>query len=75
MRDPEGTGDLAGIMDARAFLTDEVGAQWSTYWETDATVAKVKAPGGSVVNDPQDSPLAGWPRFWIRRAPCSNCAR
>jgi uncharacterized protein len=60
MRDPEGTGDLAGIMDARAFLPDGVPAQWSIYWEvdqTDATVAKVKALGGSVVMDPQDTPF------------------
>ena len=60
MRDPEGKGDLAGIMDARAFLPDAVPAQWSIYWEvdqTDATVAMVKALGGSVVMDPQDTPF------------------
>jgi predicted enzyme related to lactoylglutathione lyase len=60
MRDPAGTGDLAGIMDARAFLPDGVPAQWSIYWEvdqTDATVTKVKALGGSVTSDPQDTPF------------------
>jgi predicted enzyme related to lactoylglutathione lyase len=60
LRDPAGTGDLAGIMDARAFLPDGVPAKWSIYWEvdqTDATVAKVRALGGSVVSEPQDTPF------------------
>ena len=58
MRDPGGTGDLAGIMDARSFLPEGAPAQWSIYWEvdhTDATVARVKALGGSVVAEPQDT--------------------
>ena len=58
MRDPDGEGDLAGIMDARAFLPDGVPAHWSIYWEVedaDASVAKVKTLGGSVVTDAQDT--------------------
>ena len=59
MRDPSGEGDLAGIMDATAFLPEGVPAHWSVYWEVDdaaATVAKVKALGGSVVRDAEDTP-------------------
>jgi predicted enzyme related to lactoylglutathione lyase len=60
MRDPEGTGELAGIMDAGAFLPEGVPAQWSVYWEvddTDASAATVTALGGSVVNNPEDTPF------------------
>jgi predicted enzyme related to lactoylglutathione lyase len=59
MRNPKGEGELAGIMDASAFLPDGVPSQWSIYWEVDdatATVAKVKALGGSVVMDVEDTP-------------------
>jgi hypothetical protein len=59
MRDPSGEGELAGIMDATAFLPDGVPARWSVYWavdNADATVAKVKALGGSVVADAVDTP-------------------
>jgi predicted enzyme related to lactoylglutathione lyase len=60
MKNPEGEGELAGIMDARAFLADAEPAHWSIYWEVedaDACVAKVKALGGSVVLDPHDTPF------------------
>jgi hypothetical protein len=46
-------------MDASAFLPEGAPAQWSVYWEVDdttATVAKVKALGGSIVADAEDSP-------------------
>ncbi len=59
MRDPSGDGELAGIMDASAFLPDGVPAHWSIYWEVDdadAALAKVKALGGSVVMDATDTP-------------------
>jgi predicted enzyme related to lactoylglutathione lyase len=59
MRDPDGEGELAGIMDAKAFLPNGVPAHWSVYWEVDdvdATVAKVKALGGSVVTEAADTP-------------------
>ena len=59
MRNPGAEGELAGIMDASAFLADGVPAHWSIYWEVDdpeATVAKVKALGGSVVMDVDDTP-------------------
>ncbi len=59
MRHPGGDGELAGIMDATAFLPQGVPAHWSVYWavdDADATVAKVKALGGSVVMDAEDTP-------------------
>ncbi|HLM95891.1 MAG TPA: VOC family protein [Acidimicrobiales bacterium] len=59
MRDPSGDGELAGIMDASAFLPEGAPAHWSVYWEvddSDRTVAKVKALGGSVVMDAVDTP-------------------
>jgi uncharacterized protein len=59
MRHPGGDGELAGIMDATAFLPEGVPAHWSVYWEVDdadATVTKVKALGGSVVMDAEDTP-------------------
>ena len=59
MRDPGGEGELAGIMDAAGFLPEGVPAHWSVYWEVDdadATVAQVRALGGSVVMDVQDTP-------------------
>lgn len=59
MRDPGGDGELAGIMDATAFLPDGVPAHWSIYWGVDdaeLTVAKVKALGGSVVIGVEDTP-------------------
>ncbi len=59
MHDPAGEGELAGIMDAAAFLPEGVPSYWSVYWETDdadATIAKVKALGGSVVMEAEDTP-------------------
>jgi len=59
MRDPSGEGELAGIMDASAFLPEGAPSQWSVYWEvddSDSTVAKVKSLGGSVVFEPEDTP-------------------
>jgi hypothetical protein len=59
MRDPQSEQELAGIMDAAAWLLGGAPAQWSIYWETgdaESTVAKVKELGGSVVIDVTDSP-------------------
>jgi predicted enzyme related to lactoylglutathione lyase len=59
MRDPDGEGELAGIMDAASFLPEGVAAQWSVYWEVDdadAAVARTKALGGSVGMAPEDTP-------------------
>jgi hypothetical protein len=59
MRNPSGEGELAGIMDASGFLPEGVPSHWSVYWgvdDADATVAKVKALGGSVVTDATDTP-------------------
>ena len=59
MRHPEGEGELAGIMDAAAFLPDGVPAHWSIYWEVDeadAAVARARALGGAVVMEATDTP-------------------
>jgi uncharacterized protein len=59
MRNPDGEGELAGIMDASGFLPEGVPSHWSVYWHTgdvDASVTKVKALGGSVVIEPVDTP-------------------
>lgn len=55
----KGETALAGIMDASAFLPEEVPAHWSVYFDAvdaDAAVAKVVALGGSVVRPPDDTP-------------------
>jgi predicted enzyme related to lactoylglutathione lyase len=59
MGDPMGGENLAGIMDASGFLPEGVPDHWSIYWEVDdidASVAKVAALGGSVLDGPQDTP-------------------
>ena len=59
MRDPGGGDDLAGIMDAAAFLPEGVPSHWSVYWEvddTDVIVARVADLGGSVVTAAEDTP-------------------
>jgi predicted enzyme related to lactoylglutathione lyase len=59
MRNPEGDGELAGVMDASGFLPEGVPAHWSIYWQVDdaaASVATVVSLGGSVVDDVQDTP-------------------
>jgi len=59
MRNPEGEGELAGIMDASTFLAADAPAHWSVYWEVEdavAAVAKAKGLGGSVVAEAQDTP-------------------
>lgn len=80
MRDPQGEGELAGIMDAAAWLTPETPSHWSIYWEVDdidAAVAKVKGLGGSVVDDAVDTPYGrlatvtdpAGARFKLRKSP------
>ena len=58
MRDPGGEGDLAGIMDASAWLP-RGRAAWSLYWavdDVDATVARAGALGGSTLDAAEDTP-------------------
>jgi predicted enzyme related to lactoylglutathione lyase len=55
----EGEGQLAGIMDATAFLPEGVPAHWSIYFavaDADATIAKAIDLGGSVIVPPMDTP-------------------
>jgi predicted enzyme related to lactoylglutathione lyase len=54
-----GGEDLAGIMDATAFLPEGVPAHWSVYIaveDADAVVAKAQQLGGSLVAGPEDTP-------------------
>ncbi|POH56861.1 VOC family protein [Arthrobacter glacialis] len=55
----DGEQELAGIMDAAAFLPDEVPSSWQVYFQTDdvdATVALALTLGGTVINAAEDSP-------------------
>ena len=55
----EGEGQLAGIMDASAFLPEGVPAQWSVYFgaeNTDAVLARIVELGGAVVTGAEDTP-------------------
>ena len=59
VRDPETGNQLAGVMDAAAFLPEGVPAHWSVYWDVadvDAAVANVESLGGAVVDPPTDTP-------------------
>ena len=59
MRDPRGEGELAGIMDASAFLPEGVAPSWAVYWhvdDVDDAVARVGALGGAVVTPVEDTP-------------------
>ena len=51
--------ELAGIMDAAAFLPEGVPSYWAIYWEVadiDASAATTRDLGGSVVEEPMDTP-------------------
>ncbi|MDQ1416509.1 MAG: uncharacterized protein QOF81_2122 [Acidimicrobiaceae bacterium] len=54
-----GGGELAGIMDASAFLPEGARGQWSIYFgseDTDASLATIVDLGGSVVTPAEDTP-------------------
>jgi predicted enzyme related to lactoylglutathione lyase len=55
----EGEGQLAGIMDASAFLPEGAPAQWSVYFaveDADATLASIVKLGGAVIQPAEDTP-------------------
>jgi len=55
----EGDDQLAGIMDASAFLPEGVPAHWSIYFgvdDADAALAQIVDLGGSVVMGAEDTP-------------------
>lgn len=55
----DGDTQLAGVMDATAYLPDGVPAHWTVYFatdDTDASVAKLTELGGSVEQPPKDTP-------------------
>jgi predicted enzyme related to lactoylglutathione lyase len=56
---PSDCGQVAGIMDATAWLPDGAPPAWSIYWcvdGTDAAVEQVEKLGGSVVTPAEDTP-------------------
>lgn len=56
----EGDAALAGIMDGSGFLPAEVPAHWMNYWlvdDVDAACKVAVANGGTVVEEPADSPF------------------
>ena len=55
----EGESQLAGIMDASAFVPEGVPGQWSIYFgveDADAALAKITEIGGSIVRPAEDTP-------------------
>jgi predicted enzyme related to lactoylglutathione lyase len=55
----EGDGQLAGVMDATAFLPDGVPPYWAVYFgteDTDATVTRIVELGGSIIRPAEDTP-------------------
>ncbi len=55
----EGDGQLAGVMDAAAFLPEGTPALWSVYFrvaDADATVARAVELGSTVEDQPEDTP-------------------
>ena len=59
MKNPEGEGDLAGVMDATNHLPEGVPNHWAVYFgvaDTDAALARIVELGGSVVQPAEDTP-------------------
>jgi predicted enzyme related to lactoylglutathione lyase len=59
VKNPDAVGELAGVMDAAAFLPEGAPSHWSVYWEVDdpaATIATIAKLGGSVVAAPEETP-------------------
>ena len=55
----DGAEQVAGIMDAAAFLPESVPAHWSVYFgvdDADATLEKIVALGGSIIRPAEDTP-------------------
>ena len=59
LKNADGEGWLAGVMDATSFLPDGIPAHWSVYFgvdDTDAALAKTVELGGSIVVPAEDTP-------------------
>lgn len=55
----DGDKELAGIMDASGYLSDEVPSHWQVYFQTDdvdAAIATALTLGATITNEPEDSP-------------------
>jgi uncharacterized protein len=80
LRDPEGDGVLAGIMDASSFMAEGEPSAWHVYWEVGdaaATTARARELGATVLMDCQETPYGDLAqlfdpvgaRFNLRRSP------
>jgi uncharacterized protein len=59
LRNADGEGWLAGIMDASGFLPEGAPGQWSVYFgveDADAALAKIADLGGSTLMAAEDTP-------------------
>jgi predicted enzyme related to lactoylglutathione lyase len=59
MRNPDGEGELAGVVDNTAWLPEGAPAYWAIYWEVDdvdAALSQVTSLGGSIIDEAQDTP-------------------
>jgi predicted enzyme related to lactoylglutathione lyase len=59
LKDADGEGWLAGVMDASSFLPEGIPAHWSVYFgvdDTDAALAKTVELGGAIVLPAEDTP-------------------
>jgi hypothetical protein len=68
LNDCTGELELAGIMDAGAWLPEGVEPHWVTYWEVDdvdSAAAHVTTLGGSVQADPTDTPYGRMSKYLI----------
>ncbi len=82
VRDPEGQGFVAGVMDDTPFPTEEVPTNWLVYWEVDdvpAAIERARRLGATVLMDCQQTPYGDLAqlvdptgaRFSLRKQPGS----
>jgi uncharacterized protein len=80
VRNPAGEGEVAGVMDGATFLPPDHVGQWAIYFDVDdaaATAAKAVALGGTVIDEPVDTPYGvlatiadpAGAQFKLRKAP------
>jgi hypothetical protein len=59
VKDPQGDGEVAGVMDASLWVPEGESSRWTVYIyveDPDATVAKATGLGGSVIASPESTP-------------------
>lgn len=60
LRPATGDSDLAGVMDASAFLPPDGGGRWSIYWQVHdvaASLERVRSLGGTVRSEADETPF------------------